>query len=58
MKTSEERYDDLLDEIYPPITFGRMSYSPSEVLKAVDPVAYRCGMADFESMENDEEGYQ
>jgi hypothetical protein len=49
---TEEEYDDLLDEIYQVIKFGTLEYSPSQVLKAVDPIAYRVGMNDYEdSME-------
>jgi hypothetical protein len=49
---TEEQYDDLLDEVYEVIKFGTLEYSPSQVLKAVDPVAYRLGMNDYEdSME-------
>jgi hypothetical protein len=42
-----ERYDSMLDEISEPVRIGALEYLPSEVLKAVDPVAYRCGFADF-----------
>ena len=49
---TEEEYDDLLDEVYEVIKFGTLEYSPSQVLKAVDPIAYRVGMNDYEdSME-------
>lgn len=43
-----ERYDEFLDEVYPMVEFGALSYTPSEVLKAVDPIAYREGFLDFE----------
>lgn len=41
-------YDDLLNEagIY---TIGTLEFLPSDILKALDPIAYRCGLADFES---------
>ena len=29
------------------MVIGSLSYSPSRVLKAIDPVAYRCGFDDF-----------
>jgi hypothetical protein len=52
---TEEEYDDLLDDIYEVIKFGTLEYPPSQVLKAVDPVAYRLGMIDYEdSMEGEE----
>lgn len=41
-------YDDLLNEagIF---TIGKLEFLPSDILKALDPIAYRCGLADFES---------
>jgi len=41
-------YDDLLNEagIF---TIGTLEFLPSDILKALDPIAYRCGLADFES---------
>jgi hypothetical protein len=42
-----ERYDSMLDDCHEPYRLGQLEYSASEVLKAVDPVAYRCGFADF-----------
>ena len=40
----EDDYDSMLDDIY-----GEFmeSYSASDVLKNVDPIAYRCGLNDF-----------
>ena len=32
-----------LDDIYEPVRFGELEYSPSAVLEAVDPVAFRIG---------------
>jgi hypothetical protein len=42
-----EQYDALLDEYS--IDFGNLSYSGAQVLKAVDPIAYRVGFSDFTS---------
>ena len=42
-----ERYDDMLDESGM-VTIGSLEYSPSEVLKSVDPTAYRVGMSDYQ----------
>ena len=52
---TEEEYDDLLDDIYEVIKFGTLEYSPSQVLKAVDPIAYRLGMSDYEASIEEEE---
>lgn len=43
----EELYRDLLDEIYEPIKFGELEYSPSHVLESVDPTAFRIGCNDY-----------
>ena len=44
----EASFDDLLDDDGP-VSIGSLEYEPSEVLKAVDPTAYRCGLADYVS---------
>lgn len=48
-----DAYDDSLNEMGD-IEIGCLSYSPSEVLKAVDPIAYNCGYDDYtDSMMSD-----
>ena len=49
-----ERYDEMLDETYPPIKIGYGEYPASDVLKAVDPIAYEVGLSDYESYEEEE----
>lgn len=41
------QFDESLDESVPEIEIGSLTYSPSHVLKNVDPVAYRCSLNDF-----------
>lgn len=41
-----EEYDDILDSGYSEVEVAGMTFSPSQVLKNCDPVAYRCGIAD------------
>lgn len=41
-----EAYDEYLDE-QPDVVIGTLSYSPSRVLKLVDPIAYECGFNEF-----------
>ena len=41
-----EAYDEYLDE-QPDVVIGNLSYAPSRVLKAIDPVAYRSVFNDF-----------
>ena len=56
----DDRYDDMLDE--PGIMtddgmvhIGMLTYAVSQVLKEIDPTAYRCGKNDFiDSMDKDE----
>ena len=43
----EDQFDESLDESIPEIEIGSLTYSPSHVLKNVDPVAYRCSLNDF-----------
>lgn len=43
----EERYKDLLDECYGDVNIAGYDYRTSEALESVDPVAYRCGLADY-----------
>ncbi len=40
----DELYREVLDELYTPIQFGNLEYSPSAVLEAVDPVAFQMGV--------------
>jgi hypothetical protein len=43
----EEAYEELLDECYPEVKIGDLTYSAGYVVKNVDPVAFRCGVADM-----------
>lgn len=42
----EESFRDALDAEGPIIIVG-LEYYPSDALKAVDPIAYRCGLLDY-----------
>jgi len=46
-KELEALYDEMLDDCYGTIDVCGYSYSPSEVLKAVDPVAYNIEVNDY-----------
>jgi len=50
-------YDDLLNDCYGEIKLGNLVFSPAEIIKALDPIAYEQGLLDFEDMmlENMEE---
>lgn len=46
---SDDEYDQMLDDVYGDVEICGMTYSSSRALKLLDPVAYSCGKADFES---------
>ena len=46
---SDDDFDDFLDQIYPEINIGSLTFYPSQVLKECDPIAYRCAKSDYES---------
>jgi hypothetical protein len=43
----ENRFEDMIDETTPLVVILGMPYNPSQVLKNVDPTAYRCCYADW-----------
>lgn len=43
---TEEAYEELLDEVCEEVKIGTLTYSPGRTLKEIDPIAFRCGMAD------------
>lgn len=47
IEVSDSDYDDYLDEVNGEVEVCGMSYSASNVLKNVDPIAYRCGKSDY-----------
>ena len=55
----KEMYDDMLDDCYPMVDIAGYTYLPSVALQRIDPIAYKVGMADYESAlrEDYENGY-
>lgn len=43
----EENYDEMLDDVYGPVSIAGCDYDTSRVLKEVDPIAYRVGFSDY-----------
>ncbi len=39
----EELFEEILDECYPEVRIGGCSFSPSDVMKELDPTAFRIG---------------
>jgi len=42
----EDQYDDFLFEVYGYVNLGA-EYHPADVLREIDPTAYRCGLNDY-----------
>jgi hypothetical protein len=42
----EERFEELLDECYPEVKIGNSIFSPSQVLKELDPVCFNIGVTE------------
>lgn len=51
-KEAQDKYDDILDEVYGEFKIGSIVFLASEVLKELDPIAYRCGFVDYCDEEN------
>lgn len=49
IEVSDDDYDNLLNDIDLSVTISGIDFSPSEILKNCDPVAYRCGKSDYEN---------
>lgn len=48
---AEQRYRDLLDEIYPEVKIGYATYSPSQIVEELSPTDFRVGVADYTGTE-------
>lgn len=46
---TDDEYDQMIDYTETNVTVFGIEFSPSEVLKQLDPVAYRCGKSDYEA---------
>jgi hypothetical protein len=43
----EFQYEESIDEAYAPFRIGNISFSASQILKRLDPIAYREGYWDY-----------
>ena len=46
---SSDEYQEFLNEIHGDVTICGMTYGQGDALEALDPVAFRCGLGDYES---------
>ena len=49
---AEALYAELIDECHPTIKIFGVEYTPSQVLKKLDAIAYKCGFNDWLDAEN------
>ena len=45
----EERYIEMLNEVYGTVNIAGLEYDTAQALKETDPIAYRVGLSDYES---------
>jgi hypothetical protein len=50
---TEEMFDEYLDEIHQEYSMGWLTFTPSQILKACDPIAYRIALSEWENEEDD-----
>ena len=62
----EDRYEELITEVYDTVSIGELTWDAGRVLRELDPIAFRCGVADltceidlddYPSDEDDDEEY-
>ena len=44
-----DQYKELLNDVYGSLTICGMTYDQGDALEALDPVAFHCGLGDYES---------
>lgn len=54
----DENLDELIDNENETIHIGSLTYSPSEVLKECDPIAYRCYADDLRNFFYEDDKYE
>jgi hypothetical protein len=50
----KERYEDMLNDCYPPVSICGYEYDAGRALKEIDPIAFDVGFSDYISLELDE----
>jgi hypothetical protein len=46
-RQADERYEELLNECYPVVRIGGLTFDPAEIVKTLDPIAYDIGLSEF-----------
>ena len=52
---TEDEFEEALDDIYGDVEIAGHKYSTGQTLREIDPIAFRCGLADYgDSLETEE----
>lgn len=52
----EDLYEETLNDIYDDVKIGELIFSAGDIVRNLDPVAFRCGVSDWSSEEFEEIG--
>lgn len=50
----EEQYEDMLNDCYDSVSICGFNYEQGHALRNIDPIAFRCGVSEWEGQEFDE----
>ena len=53
----EDMYEEMLNECYEPVSICGFNYDQGHALRNLDPIAFRCGVSEWDSEEFVEIGY-
>ena len=48
-----DRFDEMLNDVYPEYSMGWITFTPAQILKDCDPIAYRIALSEFEEEEDE-----
>jgi len=47
-EVTEDEYQEILDDMFPEVVIGGLSWTAGYVIREMDPTAFRCGKVDYE----------
>jgi hypothetical protein len=54
MEGKADRFDEMLNEVYPEYSMGWATFTPAQILLNCDPIAYRIALSEFEDFGDEE----
>lgn len=54
----EDMHEEWLNDCYEPVSICGYNYNQGDALRRLDPIAFRCGVSEWESEEFDEIGIE